>query len=447
MAEFVKGKCIDYTHDGRGVVKINKMPIFVPDLIIGEEAEIAIMKKEKSYSLGKKVRILNESPNRVKPICPVYYQCGGCQLQHMNYPEQLKMKQSRLEQALRRLGGINPVMLPIIGMEDPYFYRNKVQVPFGVSDKNEVIAGFFRRGTHEIIDTKKCFIENEESDDIILFLKTIFKKYNVETYNIDEDKGSIRTVLIKKAYATNQIMVVFITRTTTLAHSNEIIRDLTLKYPNVKTVIHNVNNIRTTKMLGTIENVLYGPGFIEDILMNTKFRISAQSFYQINPTQTTHLYGKAIEFADFKGNETVLDTYCGIGTIALIMASKVKEVIGVDITERAIEDARSNSKLNNIKNVSFVTEDVNTYIGKVVETKQTFDVVMVDPPRDGLDQRLINGLLTMKPKKIVYISCEPSSLARDLKQLSRYYNVVKSQAVDMFPQTYHVESVNLLILK
>jgi 23S rRNA (uracil1939-C5)-methyltransferase len=242
-------------------------------------------------------------------------------------------------------------------------------------------------------------------------------------------------------------MVVFITRTTTLAHSNEIIRDLTVKYPNVKTVIHNVNNIRTTKMLGTIENVLYGPGFIEDMLMNTKFRISAQSFYQINPTQTTHLYGKAIEFADFKGNETVLDTYCGIGTIALIMASKVKEVVGVDIIERAIEDARSNSNLNNIKNVSFVTEDVNTYIGKVVEAKQTFDVVMVDPPRDGLDQRLINGLLTMKPKKIVYISCDPSSLGRDLKQLSRFYNVVKSQAVDMFPQTYHVESVNLLVLK
>ena len=444
MTNKVRAKGIDYTHDGRGVVKINKIPVFVPDLMIGEEAEIEIVRQEKNYGLGRRGPLEVTSKSRVTPICPVYKECGGCQLQHMNYQEQLQMKQNRLEQALRRIGGLNPVMSPIIGMENPYFYRNKVQVPYGLDRNNNIIAGFFKRGTHEIVDTKKCYIENEESDEIIVFLKDIFKKYDITPYNIDLDKGIMKSVLVKKAITTNQIMVVFVTRTTAIPHTNELIRDLLLKFPNVKTVVHNVSNLKTTKMLGDIENLLYGPGYIEDVLMGVKFQISARSFYQINSLQTQYLYGKAIEFADFKGNEVVLDAYCGIGTIALIMANKVKRVIGVDIVAKAIEDANNNAKLNQISNVEFITSDVNNYVSRLEDSKNTIDVVFVDPPRDGLDQKFIDVLLKTKPKKIVYISCEPSSLGRDLKQLSRYYNLKKTQAVDMFPQTYHVESVNLL---
>lgn len=437
----VKAKAIDYSHDGRGVVKIKGIPIFVPDLLIGEEAEIEIIRQEKKYGLGRRGQLLVTSKSRVEPICPVYKECGGCQLQHMNYQEQLQMKQNRLEQALRRIGGLNPTMLPIIGMDNPYFYRNKVQVPYGVNQKNEIIAGFFKRGTHDIVDTKKCYIENEESDEIIIFLKTLFKKYDISPYNIDLDKGVIKTVLIKKAITTNQVMVVFVTRTTAIPHTNELTRDLLLKFPNIKTVVHNVSNLKTTKMLGDKENILYGPGYIEDVLLGVRFQISARSFYQVNPQQTKLLYEKVVEFAEFKGTETVLDAYCGIGTIALIVAKQVKKVIGVDIVGKAIEDANNNSKLNNIKNVEFVAADVNDYVSKVETLKEKMDLIIVDPPRDGLDQKFIDILLKTKPKKIIYISCEPSSLARDLKQLSRYYKLQRTQAVDMFPQTYHVEAV------
>jgi 23S rRNA (uracil1939-C5)-methyltransferase len=447
MLEKVKAKCIDYTHDGRGVVKINKMPVFVPDLLVGEEAEITIVRQDKNYAIGRRGELIVQSKNRVVPICPVYKECGGCQLQHLDYQEQLRMKNNRLEQALRRIGGVNPTMLPIIGMENPYFYRNKVQVPYGLDRNNDIIAGFFKRGTHEIVDTKKCYIENEESDEIIIYLKTLFKKYEIKPYEIDQDKGVIKTVLVKKATSTNQIMVVIVTRSTAIPHMNELLRDLTIKFTNIKTIIHNVSNIKTTKMLGDKENILFGPGYIEDVLMGVKFQISARSFYQVNPTQTKFLYEKAIEFADFKGNEMVLDAYCGIGTIALIMAHKVKKVLGIDIVGKAIEDANNNAKINNIKNVDFVAADVNHYVAKLEASNQKLDVVVVDPPRDGLDQKFINLLLKSKPSKIVYISCEPSSLARDIKQLSRYYNLEKVQGVDMFPQTYHVESVVLLKVK
>ena len=447
MLEKFKAKCIDYTHDGRGVVKINKVPVFVPDLLVGEEAEITINKKEKNYSLGKRGPLLLTSKARVTPICPVYKECGGCQLQHMTYQEQLSLKQNRLEQALRRIGGLSPKMLPIIGMENPYFYRNKVQVPYGLDLNNNIIAGFFKRGTHEIVNTNKCYIENEESDEIIVFLKTLFKKYNIMPYNIDADQGVIKTVLVKKAITSNQVMVVFVTRTTAIPHTNELIRDLLLKFPNIKTVVHNVSNLKTTKMLGDKENILYGPGYIEDILMNVRFQISAKSFYQINSLQTKYLYQKAIDFADFKGDEVVLDAYCGIGTIALIIANKVKKVVGVDIVNKAIEDANINAKLNQIKNVDFVASDVNRYVTQLENTNSKIDVVIVDPPRDGLDQQFVDVLLKTKPKKIVYISCEPSSLARDLKKLSRFYNLKQTQAVDMFPQTYHVESVVALEAK
>lgn len=447
MMEKFKAKAIDYTHDGRGVVKINKIPVFVPDLLVGEEAEITVFKNEKKYALGKRGTLFSTSPARVTPICPVYKECGGCQLQHMNYNEQLNLKQNRLEQALRRIGGTNPKLEPIIGMENPYFYRNKVQVPFGLDNNSNVIAGFFKRGTHEIVDTKKCFIENEVSDNIIVWLKSAFKKYDIKPYDINMDSGVIKTMLIKRALTTQQVMVVFVTRTTTLPHTNELIRDLLLAFPEIKSVIHNVNNSKTTKVLGEIENVLYGPAFIEDKLMDVNFRISSKSFYQINTLQTKHLYQKAIDFAKFTGNEVVLDAYCGIGTIALIMANKVKKVIGIDIVSSAIQDANKNAEINKIKNVSFIQSDVNDYVSKMETAKEKIDVVVVDPPRDGLDQKFINALLKTKPSKLIYISCEPSSLARDIKQLSKYYDLKKVQAVDMFPQTYHVESCSLLTLK
>ena len=438
-------ECIDYTHDGKGVAKVKGIPIFIDDFLIGEKAEIEIYKNDKKFSLGRIIKRLTSSKERVRPICPNYEACGGCHIQHMTYKEQLSFKRERVYQVLKRIGGLDLEVNPVLGMETPYKYRNKVQVPFSMDYKGRVIGGFFQQGTHQIIDMNECFIENEEADKIVVTFKKLLEKLDIEPYLMQGDRGSVRYLLVRRGYVSKEIMVVIVSRTFTIPRVNTLIRELLKFHPQITTIVQNINpNPKTSVILGDKEKVLYGKGTIEDTLFGLNFTISSKSFYQVNPSQTEVLYNTAIDFAKLGKDDVVLDAYCGIGTIGLIASKHVKKVIGVETVAPAIVNAKSNAKKNNISNAEFYCDDASKYMINSAKKKQYFDVAFVDPPRNGCDQKFINALMQTSPKKIVYISCEPSSLARDLKILSQKYEVVAVQPVDMFPQTYHVETVVLL---
>lgn len=444
MEKRLKVECVDYAHDGRGVARVNNYPIFIENFLIGEEANIVITKEvNKKYYLGRIEELLKVSPNRVKPICENYKHCGGCQLMHMSYEEQLSFKHNRVHEVLKRIGGVDTFVEPVIGMSDPYKYRNKVQVPFA-STHQGIIAGFYRKGTHQIIDMDKCYIEDEEADKIIVTCKRIFKKLGIEPYDHSRHRGIIRYVLVRKSSATNRLMVVLITTKDFIPQKDALINELLNKHPAIQTIIQNINFERTNIILGQRERILYGDGFIEDEIEGLRFKISSKSFYQVNPLQTEVLYEKAMEYADLKPSDMVLDAYCGVGTIGLIAAKRAKYVLGVEVVEEAVRDAEENAYRNHIQNAEFLCADATTFM---LKTEDTFDVVFVDPPRQGCSAPFCHALLKMQPRKIVYISCEPSSLARDLVILQEKYEVKKVQPVDMFPQTYHVETVVLLSLK
>ena len=447
MQREIVGKCIDYTHDGKGVIKIDKMPVFVDNLLLGEEAKVLITKKEKGYYLGRRLELLSVSSHRVKPICENYRECGGCNIQHMDYEEQLEFKRRRVKDVLKRIGGIEFDVPAVLGMSYPYKYRNKVQVPVGCSYNNQVIAGFYKKGTHTIIDMDKCYIEDPEADKILVTIKKLLTKFEIEPADIMKDTGIVRYILIRRSKKNGNIMVVFITKNDFFPKKERIVRELVEKHKDITTIVQNINNKRTSMALGKKDKVLYGPGYIEDEIDGLKFKISAQSFYQVNPTQTEVLYSKAIEFAELSGNEIVFDAYCGVGTIGLCASRKAKKVIGVEVVKEAVINAKENAKINNIKNAEFYHDDATSFIHYLNNKKQKLDVIFMDPPRDGSTQSFIQAVFAIKPKKVVYVSCEPSSLARDLKILKEQYDVVKIQPVDMFPHTHHVETIVLLCLK
>ena len=447
MDRVVRGICSDYTHDGKGVVKVNGIPIFVENLLIGEEAEILITQREKGYSLGRRLQLITVSSKRITPICPNYKECGGCNIQHMTYDEQLRFKQNRVQEVLKRIGGVELVVPPVIGMKNPFKYRNKVQVPFGTTMDGSIISGFYMKASHQIIDMEKCYIEDEDADAVILSCKEIFQKYDIETCDIMNNLGIIRYVVVRKSFFNQDLMVVIVTKNEFFPKKDRVVNELLQRHPKIKTIVQNINGMRSSVVLGAQEKVLFGPGYIEDKICGLTFKVSPKSFFQVNPIQTEVLYNTAIKFANLSGNEVVLDAYCGVGTIGMIASKHAKEVVGVEIVKEAIIDANNNAKINDIRNATFIHEDATTYMFKMLKAKQNFDLVFVDPPRDGCDNKFIAALMTLAPKNVVYISCEPSSLARDLKVLKEKYNVTKVQCVDMFPQTYHVETVVLLELK
>lgn len=444
MERKVVGVCVDYTHDGKGVVKIDRMPIFVDNMLVGEKAEILITKKEKGYYLGRRLELLEVSPHRVKPVCDNYKYCGGCNIQHMDYEEQLNFKQKRVKDVLKRIGGVDVEVNPVLGMEEPYKYRNKVQVPIGESHNGQIIAGFYKQGTHHIIDMNSCHIEDEEADKILVTIKKLLTKFEIEACDIMANTGIMRYVIIRRSLDNGDVMVVFVTKNDFFPKSHRIVRELTEKHKNIKTVVQNINNSRSSVVLGQKEKVLFGNGYIEDKICGLSFKISAKAFYQVNPRQTEVLYTKAIEAASLSGNETVLDAYCGVGTIGLVASKHAKKVIGVEVVKDAVKNAKENALLNNINNAEFYHDDATSFINKLAKEKRKLDVVIMDPPRDGSTPSFIDAVLKLKPCKVVYISCEPSSLARDLKLLTKDYEVKSVQPVDMFPQTYHVETITLL---
>jgi len=447
MERIVEGICIDYTHDGKGVLKIDKMPIFVDNLLIGEKAKIKITKICNKYYEGKVIELLSVSKERVKPICDHYKDCGGCQLLHMSYDEQLRFKAKRVKDVIKRIGGID-VEEPIIhGMDNPYNYRNKVQMPIGITHNGTIIAGFYHNSSHQIINMYKCYIEDNDASKIIQTIKKLVKKYDIEPCDINSGFGNLRYVIIRKSFTNSDILVVLVTKEYKINNCKRFITELTEKHKNIKTIVQNINTSRGSVVLGDKENILYGDGYIKDKICNLTFNISAHSFYQINPIQTEILYSKAIELANLTKKDILLDAYCGVGTIGLIASKYAKEVKGVELVRSAIKDAKENAKQNNIKNIDFVCADATNFIFNEAKYHKNYDVMIFDPPRDGCSKKFISSVLKMKPKRIVYVSCDPSSLARDLVELKKLYDVKHVECVDMFPQTYHVETIVSLIIK
>ena len=381
--------------------------------------------------------IASQNENR----CPHSKKCGGCQLQNLSYKEQLAWK-NRL--CIRLLGRFCHVE-PIIGMENPYHYRNKVQAAFGTTRAGRVISGIYQSSTHNIVAVDSCMTEDETADRIIVDIRKLLVDFKMTTYNEVTGRGFLRHVLVKRGFQTGEVMVVLVTGTPVFPAKNNFLRALLKLHPEITTVVQNVNDRFTSMLLGPNEKALYGPGYITDVLCGLKFRISAKSFYQINPVQTEVLYGKAMEFAALTGSETVIDAYCGIGTIGMIAAKTAGQVLGVEVNRDAVRDAISNAKLNGMQNIRFICADAGEFMIDMAENREPCDVLLMDPPRAGSDQTFLSSAVTLAPKRIVYVSCNPETLARDLTFLSkRGYRVQKIQPVDMFPHTNHVETVVLL---
>ena len=375
-------------------------------------------------------------------ICPVSRKCGGCQLMNMSYPEQLRFKQAKVN---KLLGGFHRV-LPVKGMENPFHYRNKVQAAFGTTRGGEIISGVYQSSTHNIVKVDSCLLEDEKADEIIVTVRRLVKSFKLGVYNEKNGSGFLRHVLVKRGFATNEIMVVLVTGTNVFPSKRDFIKELLKLHPEITTVIHNINNKFTSMVLGEREEILYGKGYIEDVLCGCRFRISAKSFYQINPVQTEFLYGTAVKFAGLTGSERVIDAYCGIGTIGLVAAANgAAEVIGAELNPDAVSDAKINAKLNGTENAEFICADAGEFMLAMSEQGEKCDVVFMDPPRAGSDKKFLSSLVKLAPEKVVYISCNPETQQRDLYYLTKNgYEVKKIQPVDMFPYTSHVESVVLL---
>ncbi len=377
-------------------------------------------------------------PEHIK--CPNYKKCGGCQLQNLPYEKQLSFKQVKAIRLLGRYHHVNE----IIGMKNPYHYRNKVQAAF-TTRGGKILSGVYQSSTHNIVPVDSCMIEDTVADEIIVTIRKLLKSFKLKTFDDNTFKGFLRHVLIKRSFTLGQIMVVLVTGSADFPNAQKFVNALLSRHENITTIVQNINNKRTSLVLGNESRVLYGDGYIEDELMGCRFRISPKAFYQVNPTQTAVLYGKALEFADLSGSETVIDAYCGTGTIGILASSKAGRVIGVELNGDAVKDAKINAKLNNVSNIDFYKADAGEFMTELATINQKADLVIMDPPRAGASLAFLRSLVTLSPEKVVYISCNPETLARDLSFLVRKgYKVRKIQPVDMFPHTEHIEVIALL---
>lgn len=432
----------DLTHEGNGVGKIDGYPIFVPFALPGEKAEVRVVKANKKFGYGKLVEILEASPERVDPD----HQCDGCQLQHMSYGLQLDMKYNQVKNVMHKVAHLDHVPVhPVLGMEHPWRYRNKVQMPVGEKD-GKLITGFYQARSHRIMEmTEACNVQDEMIDGIVEEVRDIADRLGIRAYNERTHKGELRHIVVRIGKAMNEAMIILVTRTKQLSHADQLIKELTEKFPHVKSIVHNINDQRTNVILGKTTNILWGETYIHDKIDDLTFAISAQSFYQINPQQTEVLYKKAIEYAAIGKDDIVIDAYCGIGTISLLMAKQAKKVYGVEIVPEAISDAKKNAALNNITNAEFVVGAAEKVMPWWTAQGLKPNVITVDPPRKGCDEEFLQAMIAMQPERIVYVSCNPSTLARDLRILEEGgYRTKEVQPVDMFAQTKHVECVALM---
>ena len=448
--EIFETEIVDMTEDGEGIGKVDGFTVFIKDTVIGDHVEAKLIKSKKTYGYGRLVKVLSPSAFRVEPTCPVAAPCGGCQLQAMSYESQLKFKESRVRGHLERIGHFTDIpMEPIIGMEgEPLRYRNKAQFPVGKSKDGQIITGFYAGRTHSIIPVEDCLLGMPVNRQVTKIVTEFMEKYHIEPYNEETHRGLVRHILVRCGFHTGQVMVCLVINGTKLPRHEELVKCLSEAVSGLVSVSLNVNREKTNAILGRELINLYGHGYLEDMIGDVRFRISPLSFFQVNPVQTEKLYGKALEFAGLSGGEIVWDLYCGIGTISLFLAKKAKQVYGVEIIPAAIENAKENARRNHMDNVEF-------FVGKAEEVlpekyaqsggTMAADVIVVDPPRKGCDEALLDTMVKMAPKRIVYVSCNSATLARDLRFLcDRGYELMRVQACDMFPMSVHTETVVLL---
>jgi 23S rRNA (uracil1939-C5)-methyltransferase len=455
---------IGLTHDGEGVGRADGFTLFIQGALPGERVRAKVMKVKKQYGYARLEELLAASPARVEPLCAIHKECGGCQLQHFDYPAQLEWKRQHVVDNLTRIGKLKVagevgrfdgedasasagiIVHPTIGMDEPWRYRNKAAVPVGVSsNEGGLLAGFYARGSHRIIDMDDCLIQHEQNDEVIRIVKRIGRELGVSAYNEETGRGLLRHVMARTGVVTGEIMVVLVTNGKKLPQADQWIESIRKELPGVKSIVQNVNEKNTNVIFGDETRVLWGSDVIYDDLNGIRFAISARSFYQVNPSQTVELYRKAVDYAGLTGSETVIDAYCGIGTISLFLARQAGRVYGVEIVPEAIEDAKRNAELNGIENASFEAGPAEVVIPRWREEGITADVIVVDPPRKGCDPALLETILAMQPERVVYVSCNPSTLARDLRVLEDGgYRSVEVTPVDMFPHTVHVECTVLL---
>lgn len=439
---------IDNGCEGEGIAKINGFTIFIKGAIKGEICKILIVKINKSFAFGKLIEVLKKSEYRVESDCTTYKRCGGCNLRHIEYEETLRLKKEMIQNLINKSLNKKINVNDVIGMENPYYYRNKLQNPVGKNKDGISVMGVFASRTHEIIPTENCLIQNKKAQEVANTIFSFIKENDISIYDEKTRKGAIRHIVIKVGVKTNEIMCIIVTNENIITNEKELVYKIKNEFPEVKTIIKNINSKNTNVILGDKNIILYGDGYIYDELMGYKFKISAKSFYQTNPIQTEKLYKKAIEFANLNENDILCDLYCGIGTIGICASNKVKKVYGIEIVQEAIEAAKENAKLNNIDNIEFIAGDVEVAFKKLLEEdKVKPTAIIVDPPRRGLDNVTINKILEAGVRKLVYVSCNPATMVRDIKMLEKEYEIKELQPVDMFPYTSHVECCALLELK
>ena len=441
---------IDDGINGEGIAKIDNFTVFVKGAIKGEKAKIKIIKVLTSHAYGKILEIIDRSVYRKNPDCDTYNRCGGCCLRHIDYEYTLKIKKNIVENVLRKQGLDYIKVNDALGMKKPYYYRNKLQYPLGLDKANNKVMGVFEERSHNVINTEKCMIQNKLIQSIANDIFTFIKSNNISVYNEKSLKGIVRHIIIRVGIKTNEVMCTLVLNEDKIEKEVEekFVEYITKRYSQIKTIIKNINDKNTNVILGDKNIVLYGNGYIYDDILGYKFKISNMSFYQVNPVQTEVLYLKAIEYASLKGEETIFDLYCGIGTIGICASKKSKKLYGIETIKEAIDDARENAKINNISNAEFFVGDVEKKLPEFIKKNNIKpDVIFIDPPRKGCDKTAIYTILNIVPKKIVYVSCNPSTLARDLKMFEEKYDIKEITPVDMFPFTSHVECCVLLELK
>ena len=438
----------DLSHQGLGVARIEHYPIFIENALPGETVEVMITHTGRKMGHGYAVNILEKSPHRVEIIDAIHTQSGTMPLQHLTYDQQLKFKQNQVEKLLKKVGGLEDVtVLETIGMSDPFGYRNKAQIP--VREINgQLTTGFYKKKSHDLIPIEDFVIQDPEIDKAIIKVRDILRQHDVSAYDEKNHTGDIRHIIVRRGHFTEELMIILVTRTFVLPNAKEIVKAIQEMMPNVVSIVQNINSDKTNVILGKQAMVLFGKDYYTDELMGHTFKVSHQSFYQVNSVQTEKLYSVAVEYANLTGSETVLDAYCGIGTMTLGLAEKAKQVYGVEIVPQAIDNAKTNAADNQMTNVEFEVADAGEWLVKKAKAGFKVDVVVVDPPRKGLAPEFIDSVLEIQPERVVYVSCNPSTLARDLKLFDEGgYKVEEVQPVDMFPQTHHIESVTKLVRK
>ena len=436
---------MDNGFEGEGIAKIDNFTIFIPNTIKGERVRIMIVKVLSSHAFGKLIEILKASPVRETEDCQTYKRCGGCQLRHIKYEETLKIKQNAVQSLVNKTLKQKIKVEETLGMENPYHYRNKAQYPLGINKEGKPVMGVFANRTHEIIPIQNCLIQNKQAEEVAKFIFDFIVKNKISIYDEKKQKGLMRHIVTKIGIKTKEIMCILVVNGNEIPQEKELINQVIMHFPNVKTIVKNINKQNTNVILGKENIPIYGDGFIKDKLGEFVFKISPLSFYQVNPIQAQRLYQIGVDAAQITKQDIVFDLYCGIGTISLFMAPFAKSVYGIELVEEAVCAARENVLINKIDNAQFIAGDVEKILDDLINKQKIIpDIVMVDPPRKGLDRKSIDNILRISPKRLVYISCNPATLVRDLSALEGLYEIKRLKPVDMFPFTSHVECVALM---